>query len=239
MTTRRRVWPVLVTSAVALIILLSLGVWQVNRLAWKEALIARLDANAAGDPVTLGAVQERLAAGETVEFVKVRFDATYLPDKVMKLIGSVDGGPGWTIVSPAVTPDGLAVMVDRGLVPDNRLGDVQTPAGALQLTGVVRLHDAGKGYFDPANDPAGGTWYWWDVPAMYASAGFADGARPLPFVVQLLPEPGASAYPRPPEPKAHLRNNHLGYAITWFGLAAVLVVMTGFYVRALMNKSTA
>lgn len=239
MTGPCRIWPVLLASTVALAILVWLGVWQVQRLAWKEALIARLDANVAGDPVDIGVAADRLAAGETVEFFKVRFNAGYLPEDALKLIGSVDGGPGWTIVSPALTADGRAILIDRGQVPDQRLADVQTPSGEMDVTGVIRLHDAAKGYFDPVNDPARRMWYWWDVPAMYAAAGFAAGAKPFPFVVQLLPEPGTSAFPRPPEPKANLRNNHLGYAITWFGLAAVLVVMTGLYIRGLMKKSSA
>jgi surfeit locus 1 family protein len=239
MSGRQRLWPVLLAAAVALAILMALGVWQVKRLAWKEGLIAKLEANAAAPPVDLAEAMRLKDGGSNIEFLKVSFRAAYVPGPPLKMIATADGGPGWIIISPAVTADGSAVLIDRGAVPDQHLAEVRTPEGEAGLTGIVRLHDAARGYFDPVNDPARRTWYWWDVAAMYQSAGFAADAKPLPFVVQLLPGPGASAYPRPAEPSANLRNNHLGYAITWFGLAAVLVVMTGFYIRAQMKKSSA
>ena len=239
MSRKPRIWPVVMASGLGLAILLWLGIWQLQRLHWKEGLIAQLAANAAVDPVGLEAAGARLAEGHNVEFLKVRFPATYSHDAGMTMIATYDGGPGWTVVTPAVTPTGLAVLVDRGQVPADRVGDIDKPGGEVEITGIVRLYLHGKGYFDPDNDPAHKSWYWWDVAAMLGASQLPPDVTPVPFVVQLLPEPGASAYPRPPEPKANLRNNHLGYAITWFGLAAVLVVMTGLYVRALMKKSSA
>ena len=155
------------------------------------------------------------------------------------MISTFGGGPGWTIITPAISAAGDGVLVDRGQVPPDRLGKVAPPAGEVEITGIVRLHTSGKGYFDPDNDPAKNAWYWWDVPAMLKASGFPPENRPLPFVVQILPGTVAADYPKPPEPKSDLRNNHLGYANTWFGLAAVLVVMTGLYIRSLLKKSSA
>lgn len=239
MSRRPRVWPVLLAAAAGLVILLGLGTWQVQRLAWKEALLAQLAANAAAAPVDLATAAARAAEGGNAEFLKLQFRATYLPDRSMALISTFDRGPGWTIITPAITGDGRLVLVDRGRVPAGRQTDVPPPAGEVELTGILRRHNGHRGYFDPDNDPASATWYWWDVPAMIAAAKPAADVEAVPFVVQLVRVPGDTTLPQPDEPRATLRNNHLGYAITWFGLAAALVVVTAAYLRTQMKKSAA
>ena len=148
-------------------------------------------------------------------------------------------GPGWTIVTPALTGDGRAVLVDRGQVPPDRLGDFPTPQGALDITGVIRQYRNGRAQFDPDNDPDKGQWFWWDIPAMLQGSRIPPSADAMPFVVQLLPDATPAAFPRAPEPRANLRNNHLGYAITWFGLALALAAVSGLYICGQMKKSTA
>lgn len=232
-----RIWPVLLATAIGLAILVTLGVWQVQRLAWKEGLLAQLAANAAAPAIGLAEAADRAARGEDIEFLRVAFNATYRHDATMKMIASYDRGQGWTIITPALTPDGFAVIVDRGLIPGDRLDSFDKPEGPVRVEGVIRTHARGKGYFDPDNDPKANLWYWWDVPAIQAASGLAAGAKPFPDVVQLLPSAAAGgAFPRPQEPKANLANNHLGYAITWFGLAATLLGVAGFYVHSLRRR---
>lgn len=231
-----RIWPVLLATAIGLAILVTLGVWQVQRLAWKEGLLAQLAANAAAPPIGLAEAAARAAEGEDIEFVRVAFDATYKHGATMKMIASYDRGQGWTIITPALTQDGFAVIIDRGLIPGDRLERFDTPEGLVKVEGVIRTHARGKGYFDPQNDPKTNLWYWWDVPAMQAASGLAADAKPFPYVVQLLPSAAAGEFPRPQEPKANLANNHLGYAITWFGLAATLLGVAGFYVHDLRRR---
>lgn len=231
-----RIWPVLLASAIGLAILISLGVWQVQRLAWKEGLLAQLAANAVAPPIGLAEAEARAARGDDLEFVRVAFDATYKHDATMKMITSYDRGQGWTIITPALTPDGFAVIVDRGRIPAERLESFDKPEGQVKVEGVIRTYGHGKAYFDPENDPTSNLWYWWDVPAMQAAGGLAAGAKPFPFVVQLLPSAAAADFPRPQEPQANLANNHLGYAITWFGLAATLLGVAGFYVYDLRRR---
>jgi surfeit locus 1 family protein len=211
-------------------ILMGLGVWQVKRLAWKEALLAQLAERAKADPADLAAAAARAASGEDVEFLRVRFPAEYRHDAEKKMLAPYEGGQGWIIITPAVTPDGWAVIVDRGRLPDRQLDSATRPGGQVTLDGVIRTHARGKAYFDPANDPGANLWYWWDVPAMLSSSRLPDGLRPFPFVVQLVPAAAAPGFPKPEEPKATLANNHLGYAITWFGLAATLLAVAGVYV---------
>ena len=234
-----RLWPLVLAAALGFAVLLALGFWQLERLEWKRGLLAELDAKAAAEPVDLATAERRAAAGENVEFLKLRFRGHFLHESWMKMISTYEGGQGWTIITPALTADGRAVIVDRGRVPGQLLESFERPPGELELTGVIRTHAGGRTYFDPDNDPAANAWFWWDIPAMLAAGALPEGARAMPFAVQLLPEPGAPAFPRPAEPRANLRNNHLGYALTWFGLAAALVAVTAFYIRTLITARNA
>jgi surfeit locus 1 family protein len=231
-----RIWPVLLATAIGFAILVTLGVWQVQRLTWKEGLLAQLAANAGAPPIGLAEVAARAADGKDMEFVRVEFDATYAHDATMKMIATYDRGQGWTIITPAATPDGFAVIVDRGRIPAERLESFDKPEGPVKVDGVIRTYPRGKAYFDPENDPKANLWYWWDVPAMQAAGGLSAEAKPFPYVVQLLPSAAAADFPRPQEPQANLANNHLGYAITWFGLAATLLGVAGFYVYDMRRR---
>lgn len=236
---RPRIWPVLLASAIGIAILVTLGIWQVERLKWKEGLLAQLAANAAAEPVGLASVEALQAQGRDVEYIKVKFTGTYKHVAWKKMISTFGGGQGWLILTPAISADGRAVIVNRGSIPDQMLASFDKPDGERQITGVVRTYTRGKGYFDPENDPQGNLWYWWDISAMLASSGLDGTPKPVPFVVQVLPGTVAAEFPKPDEPKANLSNNHLGYAITWFGLALTLAGVAFFYVRGLRKKQPA
>lgn len=231
-----RIWPVVIATLVGFAILMSLGVWQVKRLAWKEALLAQLAANAAAPAVDLSTAYNMARAGSNVEFVRVSFTGTYKNDAWMKMLSSYQGGQGWTIITPAASADGWAVIVDRGKLPGQRLEHFDQPQGPQAIEGVLRTHPYGQGFFDPANDAKGNMWYWWDVKGMLAASGLAADLKPFPFAVQLLPASTTAEFPRPEEPKADLANNHLGYAITWFGLALTLLGVAAFYIFDLRRR---
>jgi surfeit locus 1 family protein len=234
-----RIWPIVVATLIGVAILCYLGTWQLLRLQWKEGLIAQLAANEAAAPVDLATAESFLAIGNNVEFMKVQFRATYLHGAGKTMISTFDGGPGWTIITPAITTDGRAVIVDRGRVPGQRLESFDKPAGEVEITGVVRTYRNGQGFFDPNNDTIKNAWYWWDIPAMLKATDWKRSVSPVLFVVQILPGTVAAEFPKPAEPRANLRNNHLGYAITWYGLALVLAVMAAIFIRVQMRKSTA
>jgi surfeit locus 1 family protein len=230
-----RIWPVVIASALGFAILVGLSVWQFQRMQWKEGLLAQLAANAAAGPVDLATAEQLARNGGDIEFVKVRFRATYKHDAWKKMISTYEGGQGWTIITPAVTTDGRAVIVDRGRIPGQILESFSKPEGEVEITGVARTYMHGQAMFDPDNDPAGNLWYWWDVPAMLRESNLPEGLAPVPFVVQLLPGAASDGFPKPPEPRANLSNNHLGYAITWFGLALTLLGVAFVYIRGLRN----
>ena len=231
-----RIWPVVLATLVALAILVTLGVWQVQRLHWKEALLAQLAANAAAAPVDLATAARMTEQGKDAEFVRVKFTGHYKNDAWKKMISTYDGGQGWTIITPAISDDGWAVIVDRGRLPGQRLEHFDTVDGTVPIEGVIRTYGHGQNVFDPVNDPKGNMWYWWDVKSMLATSGLPPGVKPFPYVVQLVPESTTVEFPRPEEPKANLANNHLGYAITWFGLALTLLGVSGFYILDLRKQ---
>jgi len=239
MTRKPRAWPVVLAAGVGVAILLALGVWQLDRLAWKQDLLAQLAANISAEPVDLARAEAVAASGGTNEFLKVAVRGRFNHDAEMRMISVHDGGPGWEIITPLITEDGRAVLVNRGVVPDREKDAIDRPADTVEVTGYVRNYSGRQGFFAPENDPASGVWYWWDVPAMLANARLPAGTKAVDLVLQQAPEAEARSFPRPSPPQAKLRNNHLSYAVTWFSLAAVLVVIAGLYLRGQMKKTIA
>lgn len=234
-----RVWPALLASVIGISILVTLGFWQLERLQWKESLLALLAANAAAEPVDLREAEAIQAQGGDIEFLKVKFSGIYLHDDWKKMISTFGGSQGWIIITPAVSVTGRPVLVDRGRVPVAMLESFDKPEGLQEIIGIARSYTRGKGYFDPENDPAANLWYWWDVPAMFAASAVPEGLKPMPFVVQVLPGTTAAEFPAPQEPRTNLTNNHLGYAITWFGLALTLAGVATAYLIEIRKRKPA
>jgi surfeit locus 1 family protein len=226
---------VLLAAGLGLALLLSLGVWQLRRLAWKQDLIARYEAAMASDPMPLSVAIERSLAGESIAGLKVKAAGRFASREPLRLLAARPGGASWTLIHGFEQDQGMAVLVNRGAVADGAV--VQpAPQGTVDITGYVVWHDRGRGLFDGDNDVAGNRWYWWDMAAM-RSQFTLTGASPGDMVIDLAAgSPGTEGLSVDP-PKANLRNNHLGYAITWFGLAAALAVMTVLFLRSQRQES--
>ena len=201
--------------------LCSLGAWQLRRLAWKEGLIATLTARMAEDPVPLADALKRFNAGEDVEYLKVKAKgALDTAHPLYKQTVFYDVA-GWEGLVPFQSEDGARVLVDLGSTDQYGL----VPKPVPELLGIIRLHHLGRGTFDVDNNVTKNEWFWWDLPAMQKAAGIGDGF-PLIILQALGNESGFQASP----PKVELTNNHLGYAITWFGMAAALLGVTAAFV---------
>lgn len=239
----RRLWTVQLATAIGLAILVGLGVWQIERLKWKTALLADIAARMGAAPISLSEAEQRRAAGETLEFLKVTARGHFLFDQEKLMLATLDGRPGWEVVTPLVVDGGRAVLVDRGTVPDeNREAATRqsaNPAGEVEATGLLKLHLMKPNLFTPANNPAANQWLWWDMPALAAATRLPDGVTLLPFVLHVIP--GGPAYPPivVREPASGISNNHLQYVVTWFGLAAALLAVALVYLRGQMNKPDA
>ena len=224
-------------SLAALVALIWLGVWQLHRLTWKEDLLRHI---AALRSQTARPLSQALASGN-VEFVRVSLDCPDLISRPrLRLYGVQDGEAGFRLITACPMTGGGSVLVDLGFEPQSPGGD--TSAACLRtatpptltgpVVGVLRQPDKAT-FVTPANQPGQNLWYSRDLPAMAKALG--EGPPAMSFV-ELESAPGGSTDGCPlahaPLP-SDLPNNHLAYAITWFGLAAALV---GVYVAMLFGR---
>lgn len=237
MTIRPTFWPTVFTVP-AVLLLLGLGTWQLHRLEWKEALIAERVARTTAPPIALPAEADPSAADlAELQYRRVIVTGAFLHDREMYLAArTLEGRPGHHVVTPfRLAEPALGarhILIDRGWVPLDRKAPESRPAGQVEgritVKGVVRLPPE-PGWFTPENQPADNTWYWIDPPAMAAYAGLADGVAPVYLEAGAAESPGA--YPLGGLTRVRLRNDHLQYAITWYSLAAALVVIYVLYHR--------
>lgn len=229
---RRRSWRGLLgPTALAFIVLIGLGIWQIQRKAWKENLIATLTAQLAAPPIGLPPPQDwpRLDPA-TAEYRRVAFAGEFDYAAEALVFGAASAfrpdvsGPGYWVFTPARLAGSGLVMVNRGFVPDDRrdpktrtAGNV---AGPIAIVGVMRWPDV-RYWFTPNDDPAHNLWFARDPQAMAAAKGLGPVA-PF-FVEQEAPVP-PGGLPQPGKIVVALPDNHLQYALTWFGLAAVLAI---------------
>lgn len=216
-------WPTLVT-VLGVALLVSLGTWQLRRLAWKEELIAHAEAGLSAAPAALPAEPLDYAA---LDFHRLAARGRYLHQHAFAYgFSALNGEPGARLVTPLALDDGRTLLVDRGWLPLVLLPPAvpagMEPAGTVEVSGVARYHGQERaGWFQPENDPAARRWYGWDLAAMAEAVG-----RPiLPIVLVADPAATMAGLPHVEPVTVEYRNNHLGYAITWYGLAAALVAV--------------
>jgi surfeit locus 1 family protein len=238
MTEPRRGFPVglTVTVAIALAILIGLGTWQVQRLHWKEALLARIAALQAAPARPIEAVLDEVSKGSDADFTRVKAVCPGLSTApFLELYSIRDGQAGSRLISACRTGSlrYRSVLVDRGFVADSVSARPAVDAAStapFEITGVLRKPERGN-LFSPPNTPA--RWYTRDVPAMAAALKAPDPA-PLTLMAETATNPEWKALVPAPIP-VDIPNNHLGYAITWDGLAAALL---GVYAALLWKRRT-
>jgi surfeit locus 1 family protein len=224
-----------VLSAGALVVLIGLGVWQLQRLQWKEGLIAEIEARVHAKPISLDDAVARARAGQDVSYLRVRVDGKFDNGKERYLFALSDGAPGWHVITPLTTPEGEVVLIDRGFVPDAFKDPSSRPQGelneAVTVTGLARPPET-QGVFIPNNEPDQNRWFWHDLSAT-AKSMFGSGAPAVaPFFLEAERSTIPDGWPLGGQTRLDLPNNHLQYAITWFLLALCLVVIYVIYVRS-------
>lgn len=226
-TLRPRRGLALAFGALAFLVLIALGTWQVQRLHWKEALIATIEARVKASPMPLADLAAAARAGEDIDYVPVTASGVLLNDKEQFFFATHDGKSGWYVYTPLRLPDRRVVLVNRGFIPyeqkDPSTRPGSQPSGTVHVTGLARPKLDGKpSSMVPDNDPAKNIFYWKDLAAMAANAGL-QSSEVEPFFVDAIKGPDANALPVGGVTIIDLPNSHLQYAITWYGLAAALV----------------
>jgi surfeit locus 1 family protein len=229
------IWPSLFT-ALGLALLIALGVWQLHRLAWKEALIAAVANRVHAPPIDLpGETEWSKLDPKQYEYRHVRVDGTYDFGRQVFVFRPLEaprgryGGPGYLVMTSLRLADGATVIVNRGFVPADRKDAASGPSSQngspIEVVGLMRAPEA-RNWFTPADDPVTGDWFTRD-PAAIAAALKLD--RAAPFTIDADAGPDPAALPEGGETILAFPNNHLSYALTWFGMAIALAGVFGVF----------
>lgn len=221
---RRMIGPLLV-GVIGVLILISLGVWQLERLSWKEAKIAAIEAMLVQTPVTL----PQVVTMEADRYRGVTLTGRYTGEAAFKLDSLADRGPGKRVIAVFATPEGRRVLVDRGIWLD---GTIATPGLAHDavVAGNLDWPQEADSYTPPP-DQKTGLWFARDVAAMAAAL------RTEPTLIVARVPTGDGIIPVPLDTSA-IPNDHWQYAMTWFSLAIVWFVMTVFLLWRIRQQSS-
>jgi surfeit locus 1 family protein len=221
----------------AFALLIGLGVWQLQRLHWKQGLIAEIETRTKGEPISLGQATALVRAGQDPSYYRVKVEGRFDHAKELYLYAVTEGGVGWHVITPLTTETGEVVLIDRGFVPNELRNPASRAAGQLggvvTETGLVRVPQT-QGTFVPDNEVGANRWFWRDLPAMARSIGAAEV---VPFYLEAEQSEVPGGWPAGGQTRVELPNNHLQYAITWFLMAAALLIIYGVYVRGLYRPS--
>ena len=215
--------------------LVALGWWQLERRAWKLELIERVEQRVNAAPVAAPA-RERWpqVSAASDEYRRVRISGRFLHERETLVQSLSELGAGFWVLTPLVRQDGSIVLVNRGFVaPAQRERASRAagePAGEVEVIGLLRISEPGGGFLR-RNDPAADRWYSRDVASIAQARGL-PAVQVAPFFLDAQKDPGAAAQ----QPVGGLtviqfRNHHLGYALTWFALAALVVVAAWIVLR--------
>lgn len=217
----QKLWGGVVIGVAGLAVLIALGVWQVQRLAWKEAILAQIDARltAAATPLpqTISADQNR--------WQSVALTGRFVGPDLPVLASRKGDGAGYRLIAAFETEAGRKILIDRGFVAEPALKGLPAPEGAAQITGNLHWPDE-KDSYTPPPDTTRGIWFARELGPMAA----ALGTEPVLVVARSVTPPAPGVQPWPVD-SSTIPNNHLQYAITWFGLAIVWAGMTLLFIR--------
>tara|TARA_R110002110_G_scaffold6054_1_gene30572 strand:+ start:20684 stop:21439 length:756 start_codon:yes stop_codon:yes gene_type:complete len=224
---RPLLWPTLLTTAM-LPVLIGLGVWQVQRLHWKDALLERIESRLSQAPVDLPPPRTwpdlDIAA---LEYTRVHLTGHFGTREFHYFTQNTDGTPGYAVLSPLDAGGGALILVDRGFVPQALKDPAMhgaAPQGEVSFTGILRA-PGHRVWVSGADDPEKNIWMVRDPAVMGAELEVADLKMKniAPFIVEAEADALPGEWPKAGTTRPDIPNNHLDYALTWFGLAVVLM----------------
>ncbi|TKT81148.1 SURF1 family protein [Aquamicrobium sp. LC103] len=225
---------VLAVSALALAVLLALGTWQVQRLHWKEGLLATIQERTTSQPHSLQDVETRLTTTGDVDYWPVRVGGVFHHEGERHFFATWKGASGYFVHTPLELDDGRLIFVNRGFVPFDRKDPATRPEGQVQgrveILGLARAAITEKpSFIVPDNDPAKNIFYWKDSRAMAATSGVGAPDDYVGFFIDADDAPNPGGLPVGGVTMIDLPNNHLQYVVTWYGLAAALCGVVGVW----------
>jgi surfeit locus 1 family protein len=238
---RPTLWPTVFTGP-AVLLMLGLSIWQVQRLYWKEALIAERTSRIGAPAMALPGTDPLAAADLAgLEYRHVQVPGQFANDKEIFLgARTFEGSAGYHVITPFRLADGRTVLADRGWIPLDRKEALKRSLGEIEgptlLDGVIRLQGR-QTWFVPDNRPDLDFFFWVDLPAMAKLSGLPE--TETRFYVEAGPEKNPGGIPIGGQTRIDLPNDHLQYAITWFCLAIALIVIYVLYHRGLAEKAAA
>ncbi|MEZ5893898.1 MAG: SURF1 family cytochrome oxidase biogenesis protein [Parvularculaceae bacterium] len=206
-------------SLIAVMILAWLGAWQLQRLEWKTKLITQVEARTHEAPIAFDEAVRRAEAGEYMEYAPVTLTGRMRGESEARVFGSYEGAAGVYVFTPFETAQGGDIYVNRGFAPQG--ASYASADDAQTVVGLFRYPERPSppaSWFQPKGKSADGLWFLRDPDAFARNAGVAAPS----YYVDAFAAPG-QAIPKGGTTRLEFRNNHLDYALTWFGLAVALV----------------
>jgi surfeit locus 1 family protein len=209
---------------------ITLGSWQVERLKWKQGIITALAEANAKTPLT--ALPKDEAELATLQFRKIRLSGTWRSDLEFHIAPRYFKNQfGYHVITPLKLADDRVVMVNRGWIPGKKKDLNARPEsrakGLTTINGIVRI-GAERNYFSPVNQPEKNIWFGRDVEKMAQSASLNNT---IPAMVDVVGTQDVTQLPVPSDGTIRLKNDHLSYIITWFGIALGILVIFVVYHR--------
>lgn len=212
----------------------ALGVWQVQRLAWKQDLIRQVDARIHAAPAA-APPPDQIVTRQADQYRRVGVSGRFDHSREALVKAVTDLGPGYWVMTPLTTDRGFTVLINRGFVPSERQKPTDRAAGQVDgettVVGLLRLTEPDGGFLR-ANDPAGDRWFSRDVAVIAKARGLFGPVAPYFIDADATLNPGG--WPRGGLTVVRFANSHLIYALTWFGLA--LMSAAGFVLFAREEK---
>ena len=220
----------IVAAALASLGFLALAAWQVQRLSWKQDLIARVERQTQAPPEAPPPPAAWATVGKPDEYRRLRLRGRFEPREALVQATTELGGGHW-VLSPLRLDDGSTILVNRGFVPpEQRAPELHAaPGEPVELIGLLRLSEPGGGPLRQ-NVPAEGRWYSRDVAGIAAQLALAGPVAPF-FVDESADAAQPRRWPRPGLTVLRFNNNHAVYAATWLALAAMAAAAAGLLVR--------
>ena len=215
-------WLTIVTLP-ALLVLIGLGSWQLQRLQWKNDLIASFETRSAADAIAIPAANAKL---DDLEFSSLALDGVFQHGQETLLTGrTYEGNAGFHIITPFILENNEIIYINRGWVP-KKYADKKTRKFSLleenvKVVGLVRLPQK-KGYFVPENEPENGFWFTIIPEELNRHLNIIGENK---FYIDELNIDEKLKLPMPANGKVQVPNNHLQYAITWYSLALGLLIV--------------